>query len=44
MEGVIAGHVVEGPLCRADFLLFLEEAVVSIIHFFVLLYEANNSI
>ena len=44
MEGVIAGHVIEGPLCRADFLLFLEEAVVSIIHFFVLLYEANNSI
>ena len=28
MDGIVAGHVVEGSLCRADFLSFLEDAVV----------------
>ena len=34
MDGIVAGHVVEGSLRRADFLLFLEDAVVRFLFLF----------
>ena len=40
MDGIVAGHVIEGSLCRANFLSFLEDAVVH----FLLLFHVMGSL